>query len=345
MTTAWTSSGSVSGSNENHLMTRQPCFVSDHPLELPKRPSMELRTLLSTATLTTIADTAQVFQHNQAIGWKTIDEATANGMQVVACPTAFLVAEPCPSPFGSRAFALQNTPSGTEPLAPLYQLHTRNLDTVRSSQQVNLTEIDTNDVLWRVAGFGDKNRNSNMQVEFTVPITLENCKCGFRRSENWEIALSDFDSALDSFTITSGDAHPDYIAFPEQSEKTDIQIQRLGFENQQLDGLLFRFEGLVCFCNTLTGAEGIISVEVEPLSDVVVSSVVQSHGMEAALGKCDLTDSVAGVGEDIQRSFQTPLIFRRQVEFRDNGQFHRLYYTAHARICQEILVGATFIEQ
>ena len=99
MTTAWAGSGSVGGSNEHHLMTRQSGFVGNHELELMKRPSVELRTLLRAATLTAIADTAKVFQHNEAVGWETIDEATANGMQVVACPTAFLVAQPYPSFF------------------------------------------------------------------------------------------------------------------------------------------------------------------------------------------------------------------------------------------------------
>jgi len=213
MTTAWTSSGSVSGSNKNHLMTRQTGFVGNHPLELLKRPAVELRTLLSTAPLAAVSDTAEVFQHNQAIRGKTIDEAATNGMQVVACPTAFLVAQPYPSFFRSRAFALQDTPSGTEPLAPLYRLHTRNLDTIRSNQQVDLTEIDTDDTLRWVARFGDWNGDNDVQVEFSVPMTLENSGSGFRRSEDWEIALSDFDSTLDSFPVTSGKANPDFTVF------------------------------------------------------------------------------------------------------------------------------------
>jgi hypothetical protein len=315
-------------------MTRQPCFVSNHPLELPKCPAVELRTLLGTTPLTAFTNTAQVFQHNQTIRGKTIDEATANGMQVVACPTAFLIAQPCPSSFSSRAFALQDTPSGTEPLAPLDRLHTRNLDTVRSNQQVNLAEVNTDNALWRFFWFGNWNENRDMQVEFTVPMTLENSKSGFRSSEDWEVALSDFDSTLDPFPVTSCDAYPNFIAHQEQSEQTFIQVQRLSFESQQFQGLLSGFESFVRFCDALTSTDGIISEEVEPLSDVLVSQMVQSDGVEALLVERCLTDSVAGSSEHFERSFQSVFIFRRQIQFSDNSQFHHFNYTPYARICQ-----------
>jgi len=334
MTTAWTSSRSISGSNEDHLMTRQSGFVSNHELELPKRPAMELRTLLSTAPLTAFADTAQVFQHNETIRGKTIDEATAHGMQVVACPTAFLIAEPCPSFFSSRAFALQDTPSGTEPLAPLDRFYTRNSNTVGSNKQINLTEVNTDNTLRWVARFWDWDGNRDMQVEFTIPMTLENSRSGFRSFEDWEVSLSDFDSALDSFTVASSDARPDSIAHQEQSEKSCVQIQRLGFEGKRFQGLLFCFGSFIRFCNTANGTGGIISVEVEPLPDIVVDQMVQSDGVGTSLGECYLADVVADVSEDIQRSVESLFIFCRQVQFADNGQLHRLYYTTHARICQ-----------
>jgi len=334
MTTAWTSSGSVSGSNKNHLMTRQTGFVGNHPLELLKRPAVELRTLLSTAPLAAVSDTAEVFQHNQAIRGKTIDEAATNGMQVVACPTAFLIAQPCPSFFRSRAFALQDTPSGTEPLAPLYRLHTRNLDTVRSNKQVNFAEVNPNNSLWGFTRFGDWNGDSDVQIEFTVPMTLENGRSRVGRSEDRQVALPDFDSALDPFTVTSSDADPDFIVFPEQAEEVCVQVQRLGLEGQEFRGLLLCFESFVRFCDTLASADGIISKEVEPLSDVVVSSMMKSDGMEASLVERYLTDSVTSVCENIQHPFQPLLIFYRQVKFRNNGQFHRLYYTINFRTCQ-----------
>jgi len=231
MTTAWTSSRSVRGSNEYYLMTRQPCLVSDHELELPKRPAVELRTLLSTTTLAAVSDTAEVFQHNQAIRGKTIDEAAANGMQVVACPTAFLVAQPCPSFFRSRAFALQDTPSGTDPLAPLYRLHTRNLDTVRSHYEVNFAEVDTNNTLWGFARFGDWNGNDDMQVEFSVTMAFENCRSGVGVSKDWQVALPNLDRAFDSFSVASRETDPNRVVFPKQSEKSCVQVQRLGFES------------------------------------------------------------------------------------------------------------------
>jgi hypothetical protein len=196
-------------------VTRQPCLVGNHELELPKRPSVELRPLFSTTALTAVSDTAEVFQHNETIRGKTIDKATANGMEISSCPTAFLVAQPCPSFFSSRAFALQNASSGTEPLTTLYRLHTRNLDTVRSHYEVNLAEIDTNDTLRWIACFWDWNRNSDMQVEFTVPMTLENSRSGFRISEDWNVALSDLNGTFDPFPVARGKAHPDFIVFPE----------------------------------------------------------------------------------------------------------------------------------
>jgi hypothetical protein len=335
MTTAWTGSGSIRGSNENDLVSSQSCFVSNHELELPKRPSVELRPLLSTATLTTITDAAEIFQHNQAIRGKTIDKAATNGMQVVACPTAFLIAQPCPSFFRSRAFALQDTPSGTEPLAPLNRFYTRNPNTVRSNEQVDFPKIDADDVLWRIAGFGDWNRNRDVQIEFTVPMTLENSRGGFRRPENWEIASSDFESALDPFPVASCDADPNFIAHSEQSEQTFIQVHRLCFESQQFHGLLFSFENFVRICNALTSTDGIISKEVEPLSDVVVGQVMQSDRIKASLIERDLTDSVACSSEHFERSFQTLFILYRQVQFSDNGQLHRTNYTTQTRICQE----------
>ena len=335
MTTAGTSSRSVVWLDENHLVSSQSCFVSNHPLEFPKRPSVELRPLLSTATLTAVSDTAQVFQHNETVRGETIDEATAHGMQVVACPTAFLITQPCPSPFGSRAFALQDAPSGTEPLAPLNRFYARNLDTVRSHYEINLAEVNADDTLWRVTGFRDWNGNDDMQVEFSVTMAFENCRSGFGVSKDWQIALPDLDRALDSFPVASREAHPNSVVFQKQSEKSRVQIQRLGFEGQQLQGLLFGFGGFVCFCDTLTGTGGIISEEVEPLSDVVVCQMMQSNGIEASLRECCLTDGVAGVGEDIQRSVQPLSVFRRQVKFADNGQFHRLNCTPRTRICQE----------
>ena len=334
MTAAWTSSRSVVWFDENHLVSSQTGFVSNHPLELPKRPSVELRPLLSTATLTAVSDTAKVFQHNEAVGWETIDEATANGMQVVACPTAFLIAQPCPSPSGSRAFALQDTPSGTEPLAPLNRFYTRNLNTVRSDKQVNLTEIDADNILWRVARFRDWNRNSDMQVEFPVPVAFENCESGFGFSKDWQIALPNFNRALDPFAVARCEANPNFIVFAKQSEKLRVQVQRLGFEGQKFRRLLLRFGCFVCFCDSLTRTDDKTRMDVEPLSDVVVGQMVQSNGVETSLGKCYLTDGVAGDGEGIQRLVQPLFILWRQVKLSDNGQFHRLDCTPFFRICQ-----------
>jgi len=308
MTTAGTSSRSVVWFDENHLVSSQTGFVSNHPLELPKRPSVELRPLLSTATLTAVSDTAEVFQHNETVRGETIDEATAHGMQVSACPTAFLIAQPFPSPSGSRAFALQDTPSGTKPLAPLNRFYTRNLNTVRSHKQVNLAEVNADNILWRVAWFRDWNGNDNMQVEFSVSVAFENGRCGVGCFEDWQVALPDLDRALDSFPVASRKTDPNFVIFPKQSEKIYVQIQRLCFESQQLRGSLFGFEVFVCFRDTLAGANGKISVEVKALSDVVVGQMVKSDGIEASLLQCRLTDSVAGGGEDIQRSVQPFLI-------------------------------------
>jgi hypothetical protein len=227
-------------------MTRQSCFVGNHPLELLKRPSVELRPLFSTATLATVADTAEIFQHNQAIGWKTIDEAAANGMEISSCPTAFLVAKPCPSFLCSCAFALQNAASGTEPLAPLYRLHTRNSNTVRSHYEVNLAEVNTDNILWGGIRFRDWNRNSDMQIEFAVSVAFENSKCGFRNSENWDVPFSDSNSALDPSAIARSNAHPDFIVFPEQSEKSCVQIQRVSFEIQRFQ-MLFFFDLMILY--------------------------------------------------------------------------------------------------
>jgi len=334
MTTAGTSSRSVVRLDENHLVSSQPGFVSNHPLELPKRPSVELRPLLGTVTPTAVSDTAEVFQHNETVRGETIDEATANGMQVVACPTAFFVAQPCPSPFGSRAFALQRAPSGTEPPAPLNRFYARNLDTVRSHNEVNLAEVNADDTLWRVTGFRDWNGNDDMQVEFSVTMAFENCRSGFGVSKDWQIALPDLDRALDSFPVASREAHPNSVVFQKQSEKSRVQIQRLGFEGQRFQGLLFGFGDFVCFCNALTGTGCIISKEVEPLSDVLVGQMMQSGGMEASLGECDLTDGVASGSEQFERSFQPLFVLCREVKFADNGQFHRLDYTPRTRNCQ-----------
>jgi hypothetical protein len=319
------------GSNENDLVTRQSCFVGNHELELPKRPSVELRPLLSTATLTAVSDTAEVFQHNETVRGETIDEATAHGMQVSACPTAFLIAQPCPSPFGSRAFALQDTPSGTEPLAPLNRFYTRNLDTVRSHNEVNLAEVNADHGLRRVSWLGFGNRNDDMQIEFSVSVAFENGRCGFGGSKDWQIALPDLGRALDSFPVASCEAHPNSVVFPEQSEEFRVQIQRLGFEGQRFQGLLVGFGGFVRFRNTANRTDGKISVEVEPLSGVVVGQMLKSDGMEASLRECHLTDGVASGGEQFERSFQPFFVLCRQVKFADNGQFHRFNCTTHAR--------------
>jgi len=308
MTTAGTGLRSVRGSNEYDLMTRQSGFVGNHELELPKRPSVELRPLLGTATLTAVSDTAQVFQHNETIRWETIDEATARGMQVVACPTAFLIAQPCPSPFGSRAFALQDTPSGTEPLASLNRFYTRNLDTVRSHNEVNLAEVNADNTLRCVGRFRDWNGDRDMQVEFSVSVAFENGGSGFGCFDDWQIAFPDLDSALDSFPVASRETHPNGVVFRKQSEESRVQIQRLGFESQKFQGLFFGFGGFVCFCDPLAGADGIISVEVEPLSDVLVGQMVQSDGIETLLVERYLTDSIACVGEDMQRSVHSLFI-------------------------------------
>jgi len=335
MTAAWTGSRSVRGSNENDLVTRQSCFVSNHPLEFPKRPSVELRPLLGSATLTAVSDTAEVFQHNETVRGETIDEATAHRMQVSACPTAFLIAQPCPSAFRSRAFALQDTPSGTEPLAPLNRLHARNLDTVRSHYEVNLAEIYADNSLRRVSWLGFRDGNDDMQVEFPVSVAFENGKSGVRCFDDWQIALSDLDRALDSFPVADSETHTNFVVFPEQSEESRVQIQRLCFESQKFQRLFFGFGGFVCFRNTANGTDGIISEEIEPLSDVVVGQMMESDGMEASLCECRLTDCVASVGEHFERSFQPLFVLCRQVKFRDNGQFHRLDYTPRTRICQE----------
>jgi len=336
MTTAWASLRSIVGSNEHHLVTCQTGFVGNHQLELPKRPSVELRTLFGTVTLTAFSDTAKVFQHNKAVGGETINEATANGMQISACPTAFFVAQPFPSPFGSRAFALQRAPSGTKPLAPLNRLYARNLNTVRSNKQVNLAEVNTDNILWRGTWLRVWNGNGDMQVEFSVPVAFENCKSGFGDSKDWQIALPNLDRALHPFTVASSDANPNFIVFHKQSEKSCVQIQRLGFEGQRFQGLLFGFEDFVCFCHTVTGTDGKISKEVEPLSDVLVGQMVESDGIEASLPKCDQTDGVAGGGEDFQRSVQPLFILWRDVKFGDNGQFHHSNCTPHARICEGV---------
>jgi hypothetical protein len=334
MTTAWAGSRSVGGSNENNLVTCQLGFVGNHKLELPKRPGVELRPLFGTHTLTAFSDAVKVFQHNDAVWWETINKAAANGMQISACPTAFLIAQPFPSAFGSRAFALQDASSGTESFAPLDRLCARNLNTVRGDKQVNLAEVNTDNILWRVAWFGFRNGNGDMQVEFSVPVTFENCGSRVGRSKDWQIALPDFDGALHPLAVASSDANPNFVVFQEQSEKLCVQIQGLGFENQKFQRLLVGFEGFVCFCNTVKGTDSKISMEVEPLSDVSVGQMVESNGIEASSLKCYLADGITGGCEDIQRSAQPLFVLWRQVKFDDNGQFHPLNYTAHTGICQ-----------
>lgn len=168
MTAAWASLRSMVGLNKNNLVTCQFGFIGNHKLELPKCPTVELRPLFGTVTLTAILDTLKVFQHNEAIWWEAINEAAADSMQVSSCPTALLVAQPFPSPFGSRAFALQGAPSGTKPFATLNQLYARNLKAVRSNKQVNFAEVNTNNILWRVTWLRVGDGNGDMQVEFFV---------------------------------------------------------------------------------------------------------------------------------------------------------------------------------
>jgi hypothetical protein len=67
MTAAWASLRGMVGLNENNLVTCQSGFVGNHELELPKRPSVELRPLFGTVTLAAISDVLKVFQHNEAI--------------------------------------------------------------------------------------------------------------------------------------------------------------------------------------------------------------------------------------------------------------------------------------
>ena len=179
MTTAGASLRSMVGLNENNLVTCKSGFVGNHKLELPKRPSVELYSLFSAFPLAAVSNTFKVFQHNKRIERKAINETTTNGMQVGLCPAALLVAQPFPSPFGSRAFALQGAPSGTKPFASLNQLYARNLKAVGSNKQVNLAEVNTDNIDGRVARLRVGNGNSNVQVKVVVPMTLKGGKSGF----------------------------------------------------------------------------------------------------------------------------------------------------------------------
>jgi hypothetical protein len=322
MTAARTSLRSMVGLNEHNLVTCKPGFVGNHELELPKRPSVKLRSLFGTVTLTAIPDAVKVFQHNKRIERKAINESTANGVQVGMCPAALLFAQPFPSPLGSRAFALQGAPSGTKPLPPLNQFYTRNLNAVGCDKQVNLAEVNTDNILWWVTWLGVRNGNGNMQVEFSVSMTLKGSKSGFLSFKDWQVALPDLNRALNPLAVASSDANPKFVTLPEQSEKPCVQIQRLGFKGQKFKGLLFRFESFVGFGNTVTGTDSKVGMQPEALSDVLVSQMVKSDGIEAPSPKCHLTDSIAGSGEDTQGLIQPFLILWRQVKFGDNGQFH-----------------------
>jgi hypothetical protein len=323
--------------NENNLVTCQSGFVGNHKLELPKRPSVELRPLVSSFPLTAVSNALKVFQHNKGIWWEAVNEATANGVQVGSCPTALLVAQPFPSPFGSRAFALQGAPSGTKPLAPLNQFYARNLKTVGSNKQVNLTEVNTDNILGRVTWFRVRNGNGDMQVEFFVSIALKSGKSGSLGFKDWQITLPNLNGALNSFAVTSSNANPKFVALPEQSEKPCVQIQRLGFEGQKFKGLLTGFKGFVGFGNTVTGTDSKVSVQPEPLPNVSVGQMMQSNGIETASLKCYLANSVAGFGKNIKGVVKPLLILRRQTKFGDNGQFHRRHRSNHdiyAKICK-----------
>jgi hypothetical protein len=173
------------GLNENNLVTCQSGFVGNHRLELPKRPSVELRPLVSALAVATVSNALKVFKHNKAIWRKAINEATANGVEVGSCPTALLVAQPFQGSFALRAFALQGAPSGTKPLAPFNQSYTRNLKAVRGNKQVNLAEVNTDNIKGRVIRFGVGNGDSNMQIKVAVPMALKGSKSGFLGFKDW----------------------------------------------------------------------------------------------------------------------------------------------------------------
>jgi hypothetical protein len=179
MTTTRASLRSMVGLNENNLVTCQSGFVGNHKLKLPKSPSVELYSLFSTFPLATVSNVLKVFQHNEAIWREAINEATADGVEVGSCPTVLLVAQPFPSPFGSRAFALQRAPSGTKPLAPLNQLYARDLNATRGNKQVNFAEVNANNILWWVIWFRVRSGNNNVQVKVAIPMAFKGGKSGF----------------------------------------------------------------------------------------------------------------------------------------------------------------------
>ena len=337
MTAAWASLGSMIGLNKNNLVTCQSGFVGNHKLELPKRPSVELRPLVSTLAVATVSNAFKVFQHNKAIWWEAINEATANSMQVGSCPSALLVAQPFPSPFSSRAFALQGAPSDTKPLASLNQLYTRNLKAIGSNEQINFTEVNTDNILWWVTWLGVRNGNGDMQVKFLVSMALKDSKSGFLGFKDWQIALPNLNRAFNPLAVASSNANPKFVALPKQAEKFIVQIQRVGFKGQKFKGLLVGFKGFVGFGNTVTGTDSKVSVQSEPLPNVSVGQMVQGDGIEATPFKRNLTNSVAGFGKDIKGAVQPFLILWRQVKFGDNGQNHKHHhfnFSLYARICK-----------
>jgi hypothetical protein len=325
------------GLNEDNLVPCQSGFVGNHKLKLPKSPSVELRPLFGTVTLTAISDTLKVLQHNKAVWWEAINETTADSVQVGSCPAAFLVAQPFPSPFGSRAFALQGAPSGTKPLPSLNQFYTRNLNAIRGNKQVNFAEVNANNILWWVIWFRVRSGNNNVQVKVAIPMAFKGGKSGFLGFKDWQIALPNLNRALNSFAVASSDANPNFAAFQKQSEKSRIQFQRLGFKGQKFQRSLIGFEGFVCFGNTVTGTDSKVGVQTELLPNVSVGQMVQGNGVEATPFKRNLTNSVAGFGKDIKGVIQPLLILWRQVKFGDNGQFHKrhqLNYSIYVRICK-----------
>jgi hypothetical protein len=325
------------GLNKNNLVTCQSGFVGNHKLELPKSPSVELRPLFGAVTLTVISDVLEVFQHNKAIWRKAINEATANSVQVGSCPTALLVAQPFPSPFGSRAFALQGAPSGTKPLAPLYQLYARDLNAIRGNKQVNFAEVNTDNILGRVAWFGFRDGNDNMQVEFFVPMAFKGSKGRLLRFEQWQVALPNLKRALNPFAVASSDANPKSVAFPKQAEKPCVQIQRAGFEGQKFQGLLVGFKSFVSFSNTVASTNSEVSVQAEAFPNVSVGQMVQGDRVKATPFKRNLTNGVAGVGKNIKSAVKPLLILWRQVKFGDNCQihmYHHLNHNIYAKICK-----------
>jgi hypothetical protein len=337
MTAAWASLRSMVGFNRDNLVSCKSGFVGNHKLKLPKGPSVKLRSLVNTFPLAAVSNAPKVFQHNKGIEREAINEATADGVQVGLCPTALLVAQPFPSPFGSRAFALQGAPSGTKPLPSLNQFYTRNLNASGGDKQVNFAEVNTDNILGWVARLRVRNRNGDMQVEFTIPVAFQDGEGRFTGFQKWQISLTDFERALNPFAVASSDANPKFVPLPEQSEKPCVQFQRCGFKGQKFQGLLISFENFVGFSNTVTGTDSKVSVQPEALPNVSVGQMVQGNGIEATPFKRNLTNSVAGFGKDIKGVVQPLLILWRQVKFGDNGQIHRhhhLNYSIYAKTCK-----------